>query len=430
MTDSWGNLARVNQQVCAHLYRSEVLPEGESLLPVGMRRSYGDVCTNAGGVVVDTTRMSKFIGFDKESGTLTCESGTTLWEILKLIVPHGWFLPVTPGTSFATVGGAVANDVHGKNHHVVGSFGCFVRRFELRRSDGQVLQCDRNQNADYFAATIGGLGLTGLITWVELALKPVKNPDVHVESIEYGSYQEFLKLSESTEQTHEYHVSWVDCLARGARAGQGVFLRANHLDSKVEKVRKPQRSSKRVPAIVGKGVPLVNRFSLRAFNKLYLHRNKGVRNFDEVFEKYFYPLDALQDWNRIYGRKGFYQFQCVVPFTHKHAIVELLEIISVSGQGSFLSVLKTMGGISSPGMLAFSRPGVTLALDFPNLGTRTIALLHKLEGVVADAGGALYPAKDALMSGELFRASYPRYDEFTQYIDPAFSSDFWRRITR
>ena len=427
MTDSWGNLARVNQQVHMQQQRGEALPAGQSLLPVGMRRSYGDVCTNDGGVVVDTTRLSKFIEFDRVNGILRCESGVTLWDILKLIVPHGWFLPVTPGTSFVTVGGAVANDVHGKNHHVAGSFGCFVRCLELHRSSGERLLCSEQQNTDYFAATIGGLGLTGLITWVELALKSVRNPDVHVESIEYGSYAEFIELSEAAEQSHEYHVSWVDCLARGSSAGRGVFLRANHLDSAVGKQRTPQRTSKSVPAVVGKGFPLINRFSLRAFNRLYLYRNSGKKNYDEAFEKYFYPLDALQDWNRIYGRNGFYQFQCVVPFASQQSIVELLNIISRSGQGSFLSVLKTMGSIQSCGMLAFSRPGVTLALDFPNLGARTRQLLQTLEDVVAEADGALYPAKDALMSGSIFRKSYPRYEAFAQYIDPAFSSDFWRR---
>ncbi len=428
MTNSWGNVNRGDQSVHSIQFITDDFPSGKSLLPIGMRRSYGDVCTNSNGSVIDSTRLSRFIRFDQVNGVLVCESGVTFWEILNLIVPYGWFLPVTPGTSFITIGGAVANDVHGKNHHVAGSFGCFVRSFGLRRSDGQVLLCDNVHNADYFAATIGGLGLTGLITWVEFSLKRAPNPDVHVESIEYRSYRDFLALSEATEKTHEYHVSWVDCLANGSSAGRGVFLRANHLSETLDSARKPTRTTRVVPAVVGKGWSLVNSVSLRLFNKLYLHRNSGTREYNEVFEKYFYPLDAIRDWNRIYGRKGFYQFQCVVPFENKLIITDLLELISKSGQGSFLSVLKTMGEIESPGMMSFSRPGVTLALDFPNLGTKTTDLFRTMELIVAHANGALYPAKDALMSVEMFKQSYPRCDEFSHYVDPAFSSDFWRRV--
>lgn len=430
MSDSWGNLYQANEQRYPLTFRGTGLPEvnESSLLAVGRRRSYGDVGVNDGGAVLDATGLSRFIHFDLDNGILRCEAGVTLWEVLRLIVPKGWFLPVTPGTSFVTIGGALANDVHGKNHHGAGSFGCFVRRFELRRSDGEVLECDPHQNADYFAATIGGCGLTGLITWVEFSLKKIVNPSLDVESIAYSSYAEFLSLSADSEQSHEYNVSWIDCLASGADTGRGVFLRANHVETEFDLSAPLVRSERTVPLLIGKGFPLVNQLSLAIFNRLYLFKNRGRTSRAEPFGQYFYPLDSLLNWNRIYGRRGFYQFQCVVPLDNSQVIADVLGEISQSGQGSFLSVLKTMGDILSPGMISFPRPGVTLALDFPNRQAKTLALLSKLESMVVEAGGAIYPAKDAVMSGATFRQCYLRYEEFSKYIDPRFSSGFWRRV--
>lgn len=430
MADSWGNLYSPVQRHYQLQNRSKGIPEitEGSMLPVGSRRSYGDVCVNDQGAVLDTTELSRFILFDPVDGILRCEAGVTLWEILVLVVPHGWFLPVTPGTSFVTVGGALANDVHGKNHHVVGSFGSFVRGFELHRSTGEVVECDRHTHADYFAATIGGCGLTGLITWVEINLKKIVNPGLEVESLPYGGYQDFLSLSSDSELSHEYNVSWIDCLASGADTGRGVFFRANHISLDYDLDNALDRTERGVPAIVGKGLPLVNKLSLRLFNRLYLFQNRKSSTHLESFNKFFYPLDALLNWNRIYGRRGFYQFQCVVPFDNSQAITDILGEISRSGQGSFLSVLKTMGDIQSPGMISFPRAGVTLALDFPNLGSKTTRLLNALENRVVEANGAIYPAKDAVMSGAGFRQCYPRFEEFSKYVDPLFSSGFWRRV--
>ena len=430
MSDSWGNLFKAKQQ--KHLLRSRraeiVNIDAASMLPVGQRRSYGDVGINEGGSVLDATLLSRFISFDPQAGVLRCESGVTLWEVLCLVVPYGWFLPVTPGTSFATVGGSVANDVHGKNHHVAGSFGCFIQRFELRRSNGDVIECSPTEEPDYFAATIGGCGLTGLITWVEFSLKKIVNPSLQVESIEYHNYDEFLTLSVDSELSYEYSVSWIDCLASGVDTGRGVFLRANHIEQPFYLGDSLKRSQRKVPKIIGKSMPLVNRVSLMAFNRLYLLKNNGTRTYTESFAKYFYPLDSLMDWNRIYGRPGFYQFQCVVPIDNASAITDMLDEISRSGQGSFLSVLKTMGDILSPGLISFPRPGVTLALDFPNRGAKTVSLLENLEAMVVEAGGAIYPAKDAVMSAKTFRQCFPALDKFSYYIDPKFSSSFWRRV--
>ncbi len=424
MGDSWGNLHRANQSRTDICWRDTALPANDKLLTVGNRRSYGDVCINDGGVIVNATGLNKFIQFDAQNGILRCESGVTLWQVLKLVVPMGWFLPVTPGTGFVTLGGAVANDVHGKNHHAVGSFGCFVRSFGLRRSVEGDMTCSQVENQQMFAATIGGLGLTGTITWVELSLKKISHSSMAVESIAYENYAEFLALSEDSEKSHEYCVSWIDCLNT---SGRGVFFRATHgqqgsLDDPVG------TGARSVPAIVGTGFPLVNQLSLRLFNYFYIRSHEGTRDYSETIAKFFYPLDSLLNWNRIYGRKGFYQFQCVVPFDNADVLKKVLKKISNEKQGSFLSVLKTMGDITSPAMLSFCRPGVTLALDFPNRGARTTKLLSALETMAVEAGGAIYPAKDATMTGETFEKSFPRVSEFTDYIDPSYTSSFWQRV--
>jgi len=311
MSLSWGNLYHTAQQTDVLQWRTDTIDDtGELLLPVGQRRSYGDVCINDVGRVLDVSALNRFIAFDREQGVIRCEAGVMLRQVSRLTVPQGWFLPVTPGTSFVTVGGAVANDVHGKNHHVAGTFGCFVRKLELRRSDNSTVLCSRTENAELFAATIGGLGLTGLITWVEFSLKPISNPVLDVESIAFNSYSDFLQLSDESAQSHEYCVAWIDCLAEGARLGAGVFFRGNHrTDSNGLESLQPTHE-KSFPAVLGQGPALVNRLSLQAFNALYMRRHAGSRRYTEPYNKFFYPLDALLNWNRIYGRRGFYQFQC------------------------------------------------------------------------------------------------------------------------
>ena len=424
MSDSWGNLYRPKQSRVVVDWRSDPTPAQEKILAIGNRRSYGDVCINDGGTVVDLSDLNKFISLDVHSGLVRCEAGVTLWQVAKLVVPKGYFLPVTPGTGFATVGGAVANDVHGKNHHAVGSFGCFVRSLGLRRSEDGDLTCSETENPELFAATIGGLGLTGMIVWVEFSLKKITHSMMAVESIAYESYDEFLSLSEESEKSHEYCVSWIDCLNA---SGRGVFFRAHH--GMQGSLNDPLDGSPRsVPAIVGAGFPLVNQLSLKLFNCFYLGSHDGIREYNESIAKFFYPLDSLLNWNRIYGRKGFYQFQCVVPFESAQVIKKILATISAEKQGSFLSVLKTMGKVSSPAILSFCRPGITLALDFPNRGTRTTKLLSTLEKMVVEVDGAIYPAKDATMSADTFEASFPRVAEFIPHIDPAYTSTFWQRV--
>lgn len=402
--------------------RSAPLPEvGGTLLAYGNGRSYGDVCLNGGGTLLRGRGLRHFISFDPENGRLVCEAGVLLADILDVFVPRGWFLPVTPGTRFVTVGGAIANDVHGKNHHRAGTFGRHVRRFELLRSDGSRRVCSLTENAEWFAATIGGLGLTGLMTWAEIELRRIAGSGVAVENRRFTGLDEFFAINAEAEARHEYTVAWIDCLANTPR---GILMAGDHAESgSLADVAKRPLSLPATPPI-----SLVNGLTLRAFNFAYFHRPLPATAVVH-YVPYFYPLDGILHWNRLYGRKGFYQYQCALPSGARDALGEILRGIAVSGQGSFLAVLKTFGEIPSPGLLSFPLPGMTLALDFSNSGSETPALFDRLDAIVGAAGGRLYPAKDARMSGRFFRGSNPRFDEFANFIDPKFSSDFWRRAT-
>jgi len=427
---SWNRLPKLNPESIYALNdyfvpSSDITPY--PLIAHGNGRSYGDVCLNDKGTLLHTLHLDRFISFDRTNGILRCESGVTLQEVLNLIVPNGWFLPCTPGTQFATVGGAVANDVHGKNHHDQGSFGHHITAFELRRSTGETLICTPSQNTNMFKATIGGLGLTGLVSWVEIQLMPINNPWMWVESHRFENLDEFWHLNSEAEKQWPYTVSWIDCLASGNSQGRGILFAGQHAaNQNYMPVYKP--SGKKIP--IDPPISLVNNLSLRGFNAIYYRQPVKPQGGLTHYIPYFYPLDAIEDWNRIYGHKGFYQYQCVLPPTSaKEGTSELLDAIAQSGQGSFLAVLKTFGSLESIGMLSFARPGTTLALDFPNRGQKTIELFKRLDSIVSTAGGALYPAKDARMPSGLFKSGYPQWEEFTNYIDPAFSSHFWQRVT-
>jgi len=429
---SWGNYPKAEQRMRRLHWRDDDLPsdeEGSTLLPRGLGRSYGDSCLNDGGTLLDTTRLNHLIAFDHEAGILRCEAGVSLADILEIVVPHGWFLPVTPGTKFVTVGGAVANDIHGKNHHRAGTFGCFVTRFELLRSDGRRLICSPADNDALFRATIGGLGLTGLLTWVEFRLKRVESALIDVESVRFNELDEFFELATASDARFEYTVAWVDSLARGSELGRGFFFRGNHAPSTNGAAPAPRRLSLTVP-FHAPGF-LLNGWTLRAFNTLYYNRQRErtIRRRTH-YDPFFYPLDSMGYWNRLYGRRGFMQYQCLVPHEGGHdAVRALFSRISASAEGSFLTVLKVFGDAASPGLLSFPSPGTTLALDFANRGRSTLALLEELDSIVRRHGGRVYPAKDARMSVTSFQAYFPAWREFAPFVDPAFSSGFWRRVT-
>ena len=433
MTDypSWGRYPKAMPAAVfrAH-WEDEPLPNSpHSLLPYGNGRSYGDSCLNGGGALLDMRGLDRALSFDRSTGVLRCEAGVLLADILALVVPMGWFLPVTPGTRFVTVGGAIANDVHGKNHHRTGTFGQHVLRLALQRSDRGTLLCSPTENPELFHATMGGLGLTGAILWAEIRLRPIANAGVDFETIRFANLDAFFDLSEESDRDYEYTVAWIDCLARGKSLGRGLFIRGNHAPPQ-ESLPLPPRRTRTFP--VDLPFPLVNAWSLRTFNGLYYRKQMArTRRVISHYEPFFYPLDSILHWNRLYGRRGFLQYQCVVsPDSAKESIRALLETIATAKSGSFLAVLKVFGDRRSPGLLSFPRPGATLALDFPNQGQRTLDLLDQLDKIVVSASGAVYPAKDARMSGDHFQRYFPRWEEFQRYIDPRLSSSFWRRVMR
>jgi len=425
---SWGRLSADPHEVTSltHPVKGKCLAsvDGRPGLAYGMGRSYGDACLNPNGILWPTTGLDHFIAFDDRTGRLTCEAGVLLRDIQRLVIPRGWILPVTPGTQMVTVGGAIANDVHGKNHHVLGSFGDHVQRIVLIRTDGETIECGPQQHQAWFAATVGGLGLTGIIVEADIQLRPITGPWLDTETLPYAGLDEFFSLSDRSEADWEHTVSWIDCLS-GDR-GRGLFMRAN--PANIEGRPEPATRKRTMPIVPP--FSLVNRLSLRPFNFAYYNMKKWQAGRAIAhYEPFFYPLDNLLEWNRMYGPRGFFQYQCVVPRESGHdAVQAMLSEISRSGEGSFLAVLKTFGNRQPVGMLSFPRPGVTLALDFPNNGERTLKLFERLDAVLRAAGGRIYPAKDARMPRDLFEAGYPRLQEFLHYRDPGISSGLSRRL--
>ncbi len=422
---SWGRLSADMHSLVALPRGAKTLPRTDkgSLLALGKARSYGDSCLNPEGALLDMTAHDRLIELDPGTGHLRAEAGVTLGEIQRLALPRGWLLPVSPGTQFVTLGGAVANDVHGKNHHAMGSFGDHVTLLEILRSDQGPVRCSREEEPELFAATIGGLGLTGIIREVGVQLRPVAGGWLETETLIFDGLKAFFELSAASEADWEYAVSWLDC-TRG-QAVRGVFFRANHADITDPL---PRRRVKTVP--LTPPVSLINNMSLRVFNRLYYGTNKRKvgKGMQDIWS-FYYPLDALCEWNRLYGPRGFYQYQSVVPpGSARAATEEMLDTIAAARQGSFLMVLKVFGDRPAPGMLSFPAPGVTFAMDFPNRGLATRDLFDGLDRIVMAAGGRLYPAKDARMSREVFRRGYPGLDRFLQWRDPALGSAFSRRV--
>ncbi len=426
--ESWGRYPKIKQEGIFLRDKSTSIDfdSFNSVLGFGAGRSYGDSCLNESGVVLDTGNIDKFLKFDDERGVLVCEAGVSFEEIIKIVMPRGWFLPVTPGTKYVTVGGAIANDVHGKNHHVDGTFGHFVKKIELLKSTGEVIICSPEMESDLFFATIGGLGLTGLILSAEIELKPISSSFMDIETICFSGLNEFRQLSIESKDSHLYTVAWIDCMAAGAELGRGIFLRANHNnDSGYE----AQFKRKLAVPFSFPGFTL-NKVTIKCFNELYYGngRRQHLSNTTSYFDSYFYPLDGIANWNRIYGKRGFLQYQFVVPSKDYEPIREILSLIARSGAGSFLAVLKEFGSIKSRGLLSFPREGVCLALDFPFKGRKTLDLFSAMDSLVIEAGGAVYPAKDATMTAESFRQFYPNIDTFKKFKDPKFNSSFWSRV--
>jgi FAD/FMN-containing dehydrogenase len=396
-------------------------------LAYGKGRSYGDSCLAESDQVLATAAMDRVLHADWQTGLITAQAGLTLDALIRIALPRGWFLPVTPGTKFVTLGGAVANDVHGKNHHVAGTFGRHVRALTLSRSDIGVVDCSPQSEPLLFAATVGGLGLTGVVLTVTLQLRPVRSSRIEQRTIKFPSLDGFFELAAQHDAQNEYAVAWVDCLATGPSAGRGHYIVGNHaheggLQVAAERLR-------RMP--IDPPFSLVNALSLRAFNALYYRRQWRPDVRTQVgYDPFFYPLDQLLHWNRIYGRNGFQQYQCVIPAANARAAIRsVLREIARSATGSFLAVLKQCGDIESPGLLSFPLPGTSLALDFPQHDLANARLFASLDAIVREAGGRLYPAKDAHMSARDFQLAYPAWRQLESMRDPLLASRFWRRVT-
>ena len=407
-----------------------------SYIARGLGRSYGDAAVNGGGGVIGFERLNRMIAFDPETGVLECEAGVTLAEILDCFLPRGFFLPVTPGTKFVTLGGAIAHDVHGKNHHRVGSISNFVPDFRLLTARGEILTCSPRQNSEAFRATVGGAGLTGLIVSARLRLQRVETAHVLVDYLKVPRLEEAIDAMEESDHLYEFSVAWIDCLARGKALGRSVLMRANPAKrsdlpkSSADPLSPRRRSELTVPFDFPSG--LLNPITVGAFNALFYRMHRTVSGRLADIDSFFYPLDSIRGWNRMYGRRGFVQYQLAFPpVSGRAGLTEVLEHVSASGRGSFLGVLKRFGGATA-GLLSFPFPGYTLALDLP-VSKGLVPFLAGLDALVLRHGGRLYLAKDAAMSSETFAAMYPGLEEFRRVkaaLDPEnrFSSSQARRV--
>jgi len=424
--NSWGRINRVTRSIAdQNMFISDDAPD-DGLLPFGNGRSYGDSCHNDAGRLIPMRTHAQIFGFDPATGILTAEPGITLQAILAEVMPHGYFLTVTPGTALATLGGAIANDVHGKNHHRRGSFGHSVISLDLLRSDGVTYHCSRSENPKLFRATIGGMGLTGLIQCVALQLMKVPSANIQQIARRFDNIDGYFDIIGELDDKHEYSVAWIDQLATGQATGRGVVMAGDHAEDGGEGLKpKPARLS--VP--FQPPINLLNRMTLTAFNALYFGRAPKQSTTSLVnWANYFHPLDAIGNWNRLYGPKGLFQHQCVFPEQGaRETTLKLMACARSHGHASFLTVLKRFGMVPQPGLFSFARPGFTLTLDFANLGPKTLKMLNALDEIVLTAGGALNPYKDQRMGPDMFLATFPNWNQLEALRDPKINSDFWRR---
>ena len=393
----------------------ELFDRGGTLIARGNGRAYGDAALNS-DLTLSMLAMDRLQAFDPASGLLTCEAGVLLADILAMFVPRGWFPPVVPGTGFVTVGGMIAADVHGKNHHRDGTFGAHVESLTLATADGEVHRCSRTENADLFRATLGGMGLTGVILSASFRLRPIETAWLMEETLATRDLDETMALFEES-RDWPMSVAWIDCLASRSRLGRALISRAAPMARASlpagltsDPLRPAPARRWSVPAVAPSVV--LNRLSVGLFNRLYYRRGRARRGVRAVhFDPFFLPLDRIEAWNRLYGRRGFVQYQCVLPKAESDAgIRTLLERVAAAGQDSFLAVLKLFGP-AGEGLMSFPMEGYALALDFP-VRPRTLALLDALDTITHAHGGRVYLAKDARCTAERVRQGYPRNGAF------------------
>ncbi|MEL6321032.1 MAG: FAD-binding oxidoreductase [Cyanobacteria bacterium J06626_14] len=412
-------------------------PQGSSVLARGGGRSYGDAALAPEGTVVLTERLNRFLSFNEETGVLRCEAGVSMQEILDVFVPRGWFPAVTPGTKFVTMGGAVAFDVHGKNHVRDGAFSQHLISFMLTLASGETVECSREKNADLFWATIGGMGLTGFISEVEFTLCPIQTAYIHSHGFKATNLDDAIALFTQYESQYQYSAAWIDCLASGRSLGRSIITFGNHAelsDLTAEQQADPLVIQSKRPFKVPVDFPsgILNRYTMSTFNHLYYNRQRQ-RSVESIvdYDSFFYPLDVIWDWNRIYGKGGFVQHQCAIPVENsKEALTKILQFSSKKGWGSFLAVLKRLG--PQEGWLSFPIDGYTLALDIP-VQPGLWKYLDQLDQIVVEHGGRIYLAKDARVGADVFRQMYPSFPKWLDVkskVDPLnqFSSSLSERL--
>jgi decaprenylphospho-beta-D-ribofuranose 2-oxidase len=416
---NWGNYPVMESDEKSFSFAEQltgIMQESNGLIARGNGRCYGDASLEKN--TISTLKYDKILSFDTEQGIFECQSGITLDKILEVIVPRGWFLPVTPGTKFITVGGAVASDVHGKNHHVDGSFSAHILEMDVLISSGEALVCSPNNQSDLFWATCGGMGLTGIITRVKFDLKKIETSYIKEKQVKAGNLEEVIRLFEEYKH-YTYSVAWIDCLKKGKDFGRSILILGEHakpedLDPKkqLNPLQLPGKKQINFPFNLPSFV--LNQFTVKAFNFLYYAKNtkKEINNIVS-YEPFFYPLDAVLNWNRGYGKKGFVQYQFVLPLESKQGLIEILKRISDEGLGSFLAVLKVFG--KQDDLISFPSEGYTLALDFP-VRNGLFSFLDQLDEIVLKYNGRLYLSKDARMSPEIFWSSYKNAGKFLEIV--------------
>lgn len=403
-------------------------PEG-GVVSRGLGRAYGDAALNQDGGVVSHLRLNRILGFDEAAGVVECEGGVSLGDLADVFLPRGWFLPVVPGTRHVTVGGAIAADVHGKNHHRDGTFGRFVDEIRLVTPGRGALTCSRDMEGDAFRATLGGMGLTGAIVSARLRLMRVESSVVSVDYLPTRDLDDALARFGETDAGHRYSVAWIDALAKGRHLGRGVLMQGDHAPAGAAMPRAGRRWRPRVPFDLPG--PTLNRATVGAFNRLYRATHGARTGVIEPLERFFWPLDAVGDWNRVYGRRGFVQYQLVVPPERADALAAVLQRAAGSGRASFLAVLKRFGP-AGEGILSFPMAGWTLSLDFPVV-SGLAEMVREMDRTVADAGGRVYLAKDAMLDAETFARMYPAAEAFRavrRTLDPdgVLTSSLARRV--
>ncbi len=402
----------------------------------GLGRSYGDAPLNYDSGVIWHCLLNRFLSFDEQAGVIECEAGVSLAEIIEHFLPRGFFLPVTPGTKFVTIGGAVAANVHGKNHHKDGAFASFLLDLRLLTPSGETIVCSRSQNSEIFWATVGGMGLTGIILSARFRLCKVESAFVFVDYEQARNLEEALSLMDESDEDYQYSVAWIDCLAQGDRLGRSILMRGNHAGREgfPAKIQTPLAlpPRRRWNLLIDFPSFALNNLSVRVFNSLYYGTHGNAEKQLVDFESFFYPLDAIRNWNRLYGKRGFVQFQLALPQSSgREGLLTIVERLARSRRASFLAVLKRFGRPDG-GLLSFPIRGYTLALDLP-VNEGLVPFLHELERVVIDYGGRIYLAKDAVTTAEGFAAMYPQLGAFRavkQRLDPGgrLSSSLARRL--